>query len=89
MMLGPSYETPAEIRALERMGADMVGMSTVPEIIAAVHAGVRCVAVSCITNMAAGISALPLTEEEVLAVGGRSAERLQALLDEYIKSIDG
>lgn len=63
---GPSYETPAEIRMLRTMGADAVGMSTVPEVIAARAAGIRCVAVSCLTNYAAGVIDEPLDHEEVL-----------------------
>ncbi len=63
---GPSYETPAEIRMLTAMGADAVGMSTVPEVIAARSAGIRCVAVSCLTNYAAGVLDQPLDHEEVL-----------------------
>ena len=55
-MLGPSYETPAEIRFLRSIGADVVGMSTVPEVIAARHAGLHVLAISCVTNMAAGIT---------------------------------
>ncbi|MDH3734819.1 MAG: purine-nucleoside phosphorylase [Gemmatimonadota bacterium] len=64
---GPSYETPAEIRMLRTIGADAVGMSTVPEVIAARAAGLRCVAVSCLTNYAAGVTDQPLDHEEVLA----------------------
>jgi len=63
---GPSYETPAEIRAFERLGADAVGMSTVPETIVARHCGLRVAAVSCITNLAAGRSAGPLSHQEVM-----------------------
>jgi purine-nucleoside phosphorylase len=69
MMTGPSYETPAEIRMLRILGADAVGMSTVPEIIAARHAGIRILGISCITNMAAGILSQPLTHEEVMQTG--------------------
>jgi len=66
--LGPSYETPAEIRAFKKLGADMVGMSTVPEVIAAAHAGLKVLGFSCITNMAAGILEEPLKHEDVIRV---------------------
>jgi purine-nucleoside phosphorylase len=79
-LLGPSYETPAEIRALRGLGADVVGMSTVPEVIAARAAGVRCVGVSCITNLAAGISPEPLDHEEVLETSERVADAFQSLI---------
>jgi purine-nucleoside phosphorylase len=65
-MLGPSYETPAEIKLLGLLGADAVGMSTVPEVIVARHAGIDVLGISCISNMAAGISQNPLTHEEVI-----------------------
>jgi purine-nucleoside phosphorylase len=68
---GPSYETPAEIRAFARLGADAVGMSTVPEVIVARQCGLRVAALSCITNLAAGIGASPLSHEEVLETGER------------------
>lgn len=68
---GPSYETPAEIRAFDRLGADAVGMSTVPEVIAARQCGLRVTALSCITNLAAGIGKSPLSHGEVLATGER------------------
>ena len=64
-MKGPCYETPAEIRALKALGADAVGMSTVPEAIVAKHSGMEVIAVSCITNMAAGVTDKKLTHEEV------------------------
>jgi purine-nucleoside phosphorylase len=65
-VIGPSYESPAEIRAFRMMGADAVGMSTVPEVIAARHAGIEVLGISCISNMASGILAQPLTHEEVM-----------------------
>ena len=68
-LLGPSYETPAEIRHLRAIGADLVGMSTVGEVIAANHMGVECLGISCVTNMAAGVLPQKLNHEEVLAVG--------------------
>jgi purine-nucleoside phosphorylase len=71
-MLGPSYETPAEIRMLRVLGADAVGMSTVPEVIAANHAGMKVIGISCLTNMAAGILDQPLDHDEVM----RTAERV-------------
>lgn len=77
---GPSYETPAEIRAFRVLGADAVGMSTVPEVIAANHCGMRVLAFSLISNMAAGILEQPLTEEEVLEAGRRKGAQMQTLI---------
>ena len=79
-MLGPSYETPAEIRFLRTIGADLVGMSTVPEVIAAAHMGIRVLGISCVTNMAAGILDQPLSHEEVMETGERVRESFEALL---------
>jgi purine-nucleoside phosphorylase len=79
-MSGPSYETPAEIRFLRTIGADLVGMSTVPEVIAANHMGVRCLAISCVTNMAAGILPQKINHEEVLETGRRVRDTLVRLL---------
>jgi purine-nucleoside phosphorylase len=79
-VLGPSYETPAEIRYLRTIGADLVGMSTVPEVIAANHMGMKVLAVSCVTNMAAGVLPQPLNHEEVLEAGAMVAETLVRFL---------
>jgi len=68
---GPSYETPAEIRAFARLGADAVGMSTVPEVLVARHGGMRVLGISCITNMAAGVLPQPLVHEEVMETARR------------------
>jgi purine-nucleoside phosphorylase len=83
-MLGPSYETPAEIRFLRTIGADLVGMSTVPEVIAANHMGIRCLAISCVTNMAAGILPRKINHEEVLETGVRVRGTLVRLLNALI-----
>jgi purine-nucleoside phosphorylase len=87
MMAGPSYETPAEIRMLRGMGADCVGMSTVPEVIAAAHQGTPVVAISCIANPAAGLgTGQPLSHQDVqLAVGGAAAT-LGRLLTAFVPS---
>jgi purine-nucleoside phosphorylase len=83
-VLGPSFETPAEIRYLKAIGADLVGMSTVPETIAANHAGMEVLGISCVTNLAAGLSGEKLSHQEVLDVGkrvsGTTLKLLSALL---------
>jgi purine-nucleoside phosphorylase len=79
-LTGPSYETPAEIRYLRAIGADLVGMSTVPEVIAAAHLGIRVLGISCVTNMAAGILDQPITSEEVMETGERVKADFVALL---------
>jgi purine-nucleoside phosphorylase len=86
-VLGPSYETPAEIRYLRGIGADLVGMSTVPEVIAARQMGIKVLAISCVTNMAAGVLDQVLNHDEVLATGKRVAGQFTALLREVIPSI--
>ncbi|MBD3307480.1 purine-nucleoside phosphorylase, partial [candidate division KSB3 bacterium] len=82
---GPSYETPAEIRMVQILGADAVGMSTVPEAIVAVQMGIRVSAVSCITNMAAGITEKALSHQEVIETTERVRTAFIALLNDVIQ----
>ncbi len=86
-LLGPTYETPAEVRMLERMGADAVGMSTVPEVIVARALGMRVAAVSCITNKAAGLSLAPLHHNEVVEIGHQVGPRFEALVTEFVRTL--
>ncbi len=79
-LLGPSYETPAEIRFLRAIGADLVGMSTVPETIVANQMGMQVLAISCVTNLAAGLSSEKLTHSEVLEIGKRTSGTFSKLL---------
>lgn len=83
---GPMYETPAEIRALRILGADAVGMSTVPEVIAARHAGMKVLGISCITNMAAGILEQPLSHEEVMETAKKVETRFVSLVNKLISN---
>lgn len=87
MMPGPSFETPAEIRMLRTLGADAVGMSTVPEVIAARHAGIKVVGISCITNMAAGILDQALTHDEVIETADKAKSKFIQLLGSFISSL--
>ena len=86
-VLGPSYETAAEVRMLSRMGADVVGMSTVPEVVVARARGMRCLAFSMVTNRATGLSAEPLGHDEVLSVGRKAGGRLADLITEVVGSL--
>lgn len=84
---GPTYESPAEIRMARILGADAVGMSTVPEVMVAHHAGIRCLGISCITNLAAGILDQPLNHEEVVETGRMVKEEFKALLNTILKKL--
>lgn len=86
-LLGPSYETPSEVRMLERIGADAVGMSTVPEVIVARALGMRVAGVSCITNLASGISPTVLDHREVLDTTTRVAEQFESLVEAFVGTL--
>jgi purine-nucleoside phosphorylase len=86
-LLGPTYETPAEIRMFRLLGASAVGMSTVPEVIAMRHMGVRTAAISCITNLAAGLSPTKLDHSEVEATANRTRDRFTALLSAWVARV--
>jgi purine-nucleoside phosphorylase len=88
-LAGPSYETPAEIRYLKAIGADLVGMSTVPEVIVARHSGMRVLGISCVTNAAAGVLDQPLNHEEVLETARRVKGQFIGLLREVLPGIAG
>ena len=85
--LGPAFETPAEIRFARTIGAHLAGMSTVPEVLAARHLGIRCLAISCVTNAAAGLAPGSIDHEEVLEVGERVRGTFTALLRELLPEL--
>jgi len=86
-LLGPTYETPAEVRMLEKLGVDAVGMSTVPEVIVARALGMRVAAVSCITNKAAGLTLQPMHHGEVLEAGRLVAANFEGLVTEFVRGL--
>ena len=85
--LGPAYETPAEVRMFERMGLDAVGMSTVPEVIAARAAGMRVAGISCVTNLACGITVAPIDHGDVLAVTRAVAGKFESVVLEWLQEL--
>ena len=85
---GPNFETPAEISAFRTLGADAVGMSTVPECLVANHCDIRVAGVSSITNLAAGMSEIPLTHEETMREGKIAAKNLAVILSEFLKRVN-
>ena len=87
MFSGPNYETPAEVRMAQILGADAVGMSTVPEALVAAQCGIRCLGVSCITNLAAGVSPNKLSHEEVMEIAAIAHDKFHSLLDLILKTI--
>ena len=87
MMSGPCYETPAEIRMARAIGADAVGMSTVPEAVAAAHCGIKVLGVSLITNMAAGVLDQPLSHTEVTETANRAAKEFAKLVDLIVEKV--
>ena len=87
MFSGPTYETPAEVRMAKILGADAVGMSTVPEVIIANHSGMKVIGVSCMTNMAAGILEQPLNHEEVMETSAKVRKTFIELMTNIIKEI--
>ncbi len=86
-MHGPEYETPAEVRMVQRLGADAVGMSTVPEVLVANHMGMKVAGISCLTNKGAGLSATKLNHEEVMECGRKVAKNFIALLSEGVRRL--
>ena len=87
MFSGPNYETPAEVRMAKIVGADAVGMSTVPEALVAGHCGMEVIGISCITNIAAGLSDQKLDHSEVLEIASRVHDTFQSLLDVILRTV--
>jgi purine-nucleoside phosphorylase len=87
MFSGPSYETPAEIRMARILGADAVGMSTVPEVLVAAQYGIRVLGVSCITNLAAGVSPEKLCHEEVMETAAQAHDKFHNLVNLILKTV--
>jgi len=87
-LFGPSYETRAEVRMLRTLGADAVGMSTVPEVLVARALGIRVAGISAITNAASGVTGAPVLHSEVLEVGRQIAAKFQSLVTEFVRSLD-
>jgi purine-nucleoside phosphorylase len=85
--LGPTYETPAEVQMAKILGADLVGMSTVPEAIAVRHMGAEVLGISLVTNLAAGISDQPLSHEEVTQTAAEAKERFTAVVDQFLPTL--
>ncbi|MGE3544777.1 MAG: purine-nucleoside phosphorylase, partial [Kofleriaceae bacterium] len=86
-MPGPTYETPAEIKMLQHLGADATGMSTVPEVCVARHMSARVIGISCITNLAAGITGQALSHDEVTETAGRVRMTFECLLDAMLAAL--
>ena len=86
-LLGPTYETPAEVRMLRVLGADAVGMSTVPEVVVARAMGMRVAGVSCITNLASGVSPTPLSHAEVIETTTRVASQFETLIERFVAAL--